>query len=125
MFCRNCFTGMSVVLPPLHRSARLAPALYSASAKGVGSDCAAQRSKARCKYQVPASRLVFGVKKLVHLESGDLVFACPFAGRFFAHLHESPLSVGPMFSRVEAALAPNNRFYKHRVEMMFGCDQRE
>ena len=27
-----------------------------------------------------------------------------------------------MFSRIEAALTPNDRFHKHRIEMMFGCD---
>jgi len=27
-----------------------------------------------------------------------------------------------MFSWIETALTPNDRFYKHRVEMMFGCD---
>src|SRR6266576_6158881 len=74
--------------------------------------------------QIPCASLQIGfrVKKLVHLETGNLVFTCPFAGRFFAHLHESPLFVGPMFSRVEAALTPNDRFHKHWVEMMFGCN---
>src|SRR5215470_9358324 len=72
--------------------------------------------------QVPCASLKIGfrIKKLLHFEIVDFIFTCPLLGRFLAHLHESALSVAAVFSRIEAALAPHDCFYQHRIEMMFG-----
>ena len=74
--------------------------------------------------QIPCASLKirFRIKKLLHLEIVDLIFMRPFVGRFFAHLHESALSVAAMFSWIEAAFTPHDCFHQHRIKMMFGRD---
>src|SRR5205814_4817684 len=74
--------------------------------------------------QIPTARLQvrFRIEKLFHLKAGDLIFTRPFVSRFFAYLHKPAFSVAAMFSRIEAALAPNDRFHQHGIEMMFNCD---
>src|SRR5436305_15216707 len=74
--------------------------------------------------QIPCASLKirFGIKKSLHLKVVDFAFMRPLVGRFFAHLHESTLSVAAMFSWIEAALPPHDCFHQHRIKMMFGCD---
>ena len=118
IFLRNVCAGMaSTLFPPLHRWARLAPALYSASAKGIGSDCVSQCSNARRKYHVPASRFVFGSNSFSTRKLSI------FVGRFFAHLHEPALSGGAVFFGIKAAFAPDDRFDQHWIEMMLHRDR--
>src|SRR5204862_4044749 len=49
---------------------------------------------------------------------GDLGFARPFVGRFFAYLHESALSGSAVLFWIKPALTPNDRLHEHRIEMM-------
>ena len=74
--------------------------------------------------QIPCASLKirFGIKKSLHLKTVDFTFMSPLVGGFFAHLHESALSVAAMFSWIEAALTPHDCFHEHRIKMMFGCD---
>src|SRR4030095_6132000 len=74
--------------------------------------------------QIPCASLKVGfrIEKLIHLKIVDLVFMRPFVGRFFAHLHESALSVAAIFSWIEAALTPHDCLHQHGIEMMFGCN---
>ena len=74
--------------------------------------------------QIPTARFQvrFRIEKLFHLKAGDLIFARPFVSRFFSYLHEAAFSMAAMFSRIEAALAPNDRFDQHGIEMMFYRD---
>src|SRR5437870_13467039 len=74
--------------------------------------------------QIPTARLQirFRIEKLFHLKAGDLIFTRPFVSRFFTYLHKPAFAVAAMFSRIEAALAPNDCFHQHRVEMMFNRD---
>src|SRR5262249_52658465 len=74
--------------------------------------------------QIPSAclQIRFRIEKLLHLKAGDLIFTCPFIGRFFAHLHKAAFSMAAMFSRIEAALAPNDRFHQHGIKMMSNRD---
>src|SRR5947207_9523719 len=74
--------------------------------------------------QIPTARFQvrFRIEKLFHLKTGDLIFTRPFVSRFFAYLHKPAFSVAAMFSRIKAALAPNDRFHQHGIEMMFNRD---
>src|SRR5438105_8205669 len=63
MFLRKVLTGTTPTPCPLHRSTRLAPALYSANAKGSGSDSCFQCPTEGWRYYVRASRLVLGSKR--------------------------------------------------------------
>ena len=74
--------------------------------------------------QIPCASLKirFRIKKALHLEIVDFICMRPFVRCFFAHLHESALSVTAIFSWIEAALTPDDCFHQHRVKMMFGRD---
>src|SRR5881394_891576 len=54
---------------------------------------------------------LFDPKTNLEAEIVDLVFACPFIGRFFAHLHEPALAGAAVFFGIKAAFAPNDRFH--------------
>src|SRR5207253_11337186 len=73
--------------------------------------------------QIPCASLKirFGIKKSLHLKTVDFTFMSPLVGGFFAHLHESALSVAAMFSWIEAALTPHDCFHENRITRMFGC----
>ena len=53
------------------------------------------------------------------METGDLVFARPFVGRSFAHLHQPALAMAALLFWIEPALTPDDGFHQHRIEMMF------
>src|SRR6266540_440557 len=77
-----------------------------------------------CTMQIPTARLQvrFRIEKLFHLKAGDLIFTRPFISRFFTYLHKPAFAVAAMFSRIEAALAPNDGFHQHGIKVMFNRD---
>src|SRR5215831_16292455 len=74
--------------------------------------------------QIPCAglKVCFRIKKLVHVEIRDLVFAGPFVGSLFAHLHQSTFSAGAIFFWIEAALTPHDCFHQHRIKTMLDCN---
>ena len=74
--------------------------------------------------QIPRAclQVYLRIEELVGMEIGDLIFASPFVGCSFSYLHEPALSVGAILSWIEPALAPNDGFHQHGIELMFGRD---
>ncbi len=71
--------------------------------------------------QIPGARLQICLwfEKLIRIETGDLIFARPLVGRYFAHLHQAALSMAAMLFWIEPALTPDDGFHQHRIQMMF------
>src|SRR5262245_6773084 len=63
--------------------------------------------------QIPGARLqvCLWFEKLIRIEPGDFVFARPFVGRSFAHLHESALSMTAMLLWIKPAFTPDDGFH--------------
>ena len=70
----------------------------------------------------PGPQIRLGLEQIFHAKMVDFIFAGPFVGREFTDLHQAALSGSADLVRVEPALAPNDRFHQHWVELMLGRD---
>jgi hypothetical protein len=52
-----------------------------------------------------------------------LTFPCPFSGGPLADLHEAAFAGAADLPRIKTALAPDDRFHKHRIELVLGGDR--
>jgi hypothetical protein len=74
--------------------------------------------------QIPRTglKICLWIEELVDLEVVDLVFVRPFIRGFLADLHQSALAGGSIFLTIKPALAPDNSFDQHWIELVLGRD---
>ena len=75
--------------------------------------------------QIPGAgfKIRFRIEQILRVKICDLVFARPFSRRPLAHLHQAAFAGAADFPRIKPALAPDDRFHQHRVELMLGRDR--
>src|SRR5438105_929238 len=119
MFALKAFGGIVFVSsPPAQRCARLAPALYSASANGIESAWFCQCSTARRKIPRPRFEIDFRIEQFFRAKIIDPIFLRPFLRSLLAHLHQTALARRAELLRVESAFAPDHCLHQHRIEAM-------
>ena len=71
--------------------------------------------------QIPGAglQICLWFEKLIRIVTGDLIFARPFVGGTFGHLHQPALSMAAVFLWIEPALTPDDGFHQHWIQMMF------
>ena len=75
--------------------------------------------------QIPRTglKICLWVEELVDLEVVDLVFTRPFIRGFLTDLHQAALAHGSVFLTIKPALAPDDSFDQHWIELMLGRDR--
>ena len=124
MFARKVFAATALVSsPPAQRRARLAPALYSASAKGIGFGLVLPMLDRPAQIPGAGLQIRFRIEQFFRAKIFHFRLSRPFRRGFFAHLHQAAFTRSAEFLRVESALPPDDRFHQHRVELMLGRDR--
>src|SRR5207249_3217826 len=68
-------------------------------------------------------KLRLRVEQIVCVKIYNLRFPCPFSRRPLAYLHQAALAGAADFPRIKTALAPDDRFHQHRIELVLGRDR--